>query len=210
MSTGLSGDRRIGTIWQYPSVEATKTLVSSHVLSRLDYCNAVLAGSPQVLLDKIQRETNCSACLIYKAPKSAHITPLLFDLHWLLISSWIQYKIALTSFHTVSDTAPPYLPELLHLYSASRSLCSVSDVEMFRVPRVCKRTLGERSFLSSFLCQACHVTLFQVKSENPPLLFCLLICHFLLFQATPWLLCLCFCSVCSMCAFWNECAYLPL
>ena len=34
--------------------------------------------------------------------------------------------------------------------------------------------------LSSFLCQACHVTLlFQVKTENPPLLFCLLIYHFL-------------------------------
>ena len=34
--------------------------------------------------------------------------------------------------------------------------------------------------LSSFLCQACHVTLlFQVKTENLPLLFCLLIYHFL-------------------------------
>ena len=34
--------------------------------------------------------------------------------------------------------------------------------------------------LSSFLCHACHVTLlFQVKTENPPLLFCLLIYHFL-------------------------------
>ena len=34
--------------------------------------------------------------------------------------------------------------------------------------------------LSSFLCQACHITLlFQVKIENPPLLFCLLISCFL-------------------------------
>ena len=37
--------RRIGSIRQYLSVEAAKTLVSSLVLSRLDYCNAVLAGS---------------------------------------------------------------------------------------------------------------------------------------------------------------------
>ena len=48
-----------------------------------------------VLLDRIQSVINCSAHLIYKAPKSAHITPLLFDLHWLLISSWIQYKLSL-------------------------------------------------------------------------------------------------------------------
>ena len=57
--------RRIGPIRQYLSAEATRTLVSSLVLSRLDYCNALLAGSPQVLLDKIQRVINCSARLIY-------------------------------------------------------------------------------------------------------------------------------------------------
>ena len=46
--------RRIGSIRQYISVEATKTLVSFPIISRLDYCNAVLAGSTQILLDKIQ------------------------------------------------------------------------------------------------------------------------------------------------------------
>ena len=65
------------------------SLVSSLVLSRLHYCNALLAGSPQVLLDKIQRVINCSAGLIYKSSKSARITLLLFDLHWLSISSRI-------------------------------------------------------------------------------------------------------------------------
>ena len=92
------------------------------------------------------RVINCLAHLIYKAPKSAHITPLLFDLHWLLISSRIQDKIALTCFHIISGTAPPYLSELLHLYSPCRSLRSASDTRIFRVPRVCRRILGERSF----------------------------------------------------------------
>ena len=69
--------RRIDSIRQHLSVAATKTLVSYLVLSRLDYCNALLAGSPQVLLDKIQRVINCSARLIYKASQSVHITPLL-------------------------------------------------------------------------------------------------------------------------------------
>ena len=52
--------RRIGSVRQYLSSEATKTLVSSLVLSRLDDCNAVLVGCPQVLLDKIQRVIKCS------------------------------------------------------------------------------------------------------------------------------------------------------
>ena len=42
-----------------------------------DYCNVILAGSSQVLLDKIQIVIDFSARLVRKAPKSAHITPLL-------------------------------------------------------------------------------------------------------------------------------------
>ena len=89
---------------------------------------------------------NCSARLICKASKSANITPLLFDLYWLPISSRIQYKIALTCFHIISVTAPPYLSELLHLYSPSHSLRSASDTRIFSVPRVGRKTLGDRSF----------------------------------------------------------------
>ena len=136
--------RRVGSVRRYLSSEDTKILVSSLLLSRLDYRNALLAGSPQVLLDKIQTASNCSAGLIFKAPKSAHITPLLYDLHWLPISSLIQYKIALISFNVVSAPAPPYLSELFRLYSP-RSLRSASDTRIFRVPRMGRRTLWERS-----------------------------------------------------------------
>ena len=93
----------------------------------------------------MQRVINCSARLIYKASKSAHITPLLFNFHRLPIIRRIQYKIALTCFHIISGTAPPYLSELLHLFSPSRSLRSASDTRIFRVTRVCRRTLGEIS-----------------------------------------------------------------
>ena len=83
--------RTIGSSRQYLSVAAIKTLDSSLVLSRLDYCNALLAGSPQVLLDKIQRVINCSARLIYKASKSAHILLFLFlFLLYSLISTGCQ------------------------------------------------------------------------------------------------------------------------
>ena len=48
-----------------------------------------------LLLVKFKKVINCSACLICKAHKSAHITLLVYDLHWLPISSQIRYKIAL-------------------------------------------------------------------------------------------------------------------
>ena len=46
----------------------------------------------------------------------------------------------------VSGAAPPYLSELLHHYSAFRSLRSASNTRIFCVPRMGWRTLGERSF----------------------------------------------------------------
>ena len=123
-----------------------QTLGSSLVLSRLDYCNALHAGSPQVLLDKIQRVISCSARLIFKVLKAAHITPFLYDLHWLPIGSQIPYKIALICFHIVSGTVPPYPSALLHLYSPSCSFRSAADAHIFRVPRMGRRTLGVRLF----------------------------------------------------------------
>ena len=84
-------------------------------------------GSPQILLDKIQRVINCSACLIFKVPKSAHITPFLYDLHWLPNSGRIQYKIALICFHTVSGTAP---------HTSLRYFISTLLLALFAQPRI--------------------------------------------------------------------------
>ena len=137
--------RRIGSVQQYLSFEVITNHVSSLVFSRLDYCNALLAGSPQFSLTKFN-VVNCSDRLIFKAPESSCTISLLYDLHWLPISSWIRYKIGLIAFHVVSGTALPYLSQLLHLYSPSRSLRSASDTRNFRVPGMGKRTLGEISF----------------------------------------------------------------
>ena len=69
------------------SVEATRTLLFS-----LGSIVAMLC-SPQVLPDEIQRVINCSACLIYKAPKSAHITPLLFFISPLVCRSAAEFNL---------------------------------------------------------------------------------------------------------------------
>ena len=49
-------NKHYGSIQSDSIFESTITLVSSLVLSRLDYCNALLAGPPQVLLDKIKSD----------------------------------------------------------------------------------------------------------------------------------------------------------
>ena len=123
-----------------------KTMLSSIVSPGLITVMLSLLVLFRFSLLKIQRLINCSAHLIFKVPKSAHITPFLYDLHWLPIGSQIQYKIALICFHIVSGTVPPYPSALLHLYSPSCSFRSAADAHIFRVPRMGRRTLGERSF----------------------------------------------------------------
>ena len=46
--------RRISSIRHVLTVDVTQTLVTSLVLSRLDYCNSILSGIPQQLIDKLQ------------------------------------------------------------------------------------------------------------------------------------------------------------
>ncbi len=48
---------------------------------------------------------------------SAHITPLLHDLHWLPVASRIHFKKWLLTFKALNGLAPPHLSDILHSYS---------------------------------------------------------------------------------------------
>ena len=138
--------RRISSIRQYLTVDATKTLVSACILSRLDYCNSLLVGCPDKNIKPLQQVQNSAARLIFKSRKSEHITPLLQKLHWLPVEQRIKYKISCVCFHIITDTAPTYLSELLSIYVPSRSLRSSADDRMFRVPTYNRQSHGGRAF----------------------------------------------------------------
>ena len=88
--------RRISNIRHYLTIDATNTVLCAFVLSKPDYCNSLLSGSPKHLLDKLQRVQNSAARLVFKALKDEHIKPLLQKLHWLPVVSRIQYKVCAT------------------------------------------------------------------------------------------------------------------
>ena len=56
--------RRISSIRHLLSTDVTKTLVSAFVLSRLNYCNSLLFGCPQYLLNKLQKVQDNAARLV--------------------------------------------------------------------------------------------------------------------------------------------------
>ena len=117
--------KRISSIHRYLTEDAAKQLVTC-VLSRLDYCNSLLMGTPNSVIQLMQKVQNTAACLILRAPRHQNCTPLLVlqQLHWLPISEQIKYKTSCMCYNTITGSAPSYLSELLHLYSPSCSLHS--------------------------------------------------------------------------------------
>ncbi len=60
---------------------AAQLLVQALVISRLDYCNAFLAGLPSSTIKPLQMIQNAMARLVFSEPKRAHVTPLFISLH---------------------------------------------------------------------------------------------------------------------------------
>ena len=87
--------RRINSIRHCLSQDALKTLISAFVLSRIDYCNSLLAGCPKQLIHKLQKVQNNAARLICRTSKFDHISPVLHILHWLPVEQRIEYKLPL-------------------------------------------------------------------------------------------------------------------
>ena len=139
--------RRISQMKQYLPSDCLVQLVSCFVLSRLDYCNSVLAGLPKSSLNKLQKVQNSAARLILNKSKREHITPLLVKLHWLPVHLRIDYKLAVFGFKFFEGTLPKYLSDSLKKYEPLRTLRSANDNKLV-VPVRYMKSFGERAFSS--------------------------------------------------------------
>jgi len=84
--------------------ESAATLLHAFVTSRIDYCNALLAGAPKATTDQVQRLLNAAARLLSGTKK--------FDrgyacrLHWLDVPERVKYKLATMVYNCLRDKAP--------------------------------------------------------------------------------------------------------
>ena len=134
-------------IRKHLSRKSTETLIHAFVSSRLDYCNSLLYGLPHVQIEKLQRVQNAAARLIFKEPKFSHITPVLYQLHWLPIKYRIEFKILLFTFKAIHGMAPDYICKLISRKSSTRYLLRSSERIMLETPSgKILSTLGGRAF----------------------------------------------------------------
>ena len=138
----------IRRIRKYLSRQSTEILVHAFITSRLGYCNGLLYGLPDLLLNKLQRVQSACPRLIFREQKLYHVTPLIYELHWLPIRYRIEFKILLITFKILNFLTPTYLSSLISLRLPSKyNLRNSSDKLLLSYPRFkSKATLGDRSF----------------------------------------------------------------
>ena len=67
-------------IRKYLNRNLTEKIVHALIRSKLDYCNSLLLGLPNFLLQKLQRVQNAAAKIITGTCKYDHITPILREI----------------------------------------------------------------------------------------------------------------------------------
>ena len=131
------------------SVEARKTVVHAFVSSRLDYCNSLLFGVTDSLVQRLQAVQNAAARLVSGTRRSEHVTPVLRQLHWLPVRQRIEFKMAVLVYKALNGLSPQYLADHCQLITTTgRRRLRSSNVATCDVPRT-RTTLGDRSFTAA-------------------------------------------------------------
>ena len=138
--------QRIKHIREYLTQEACAVLVSSLVLSHLDYANSLLFGLPDCDILRLQRVQNAAAKLILRKERRDSATACLKELHWLPIRLRINHKILTIIFKCLKGLAPKYLQNLINKKTPSRTGLRSENPHQLSEPRTLKKTFAARSF----------------------------------------------------------------
>ena len=94
-----------------PSV--AKTIATSLIVSKMDYCNSVLFNAIEKEISKLQGVQKCLARVVTKSPRFCHKTPLLKSLHWLPVRHRIKFKLCSLTYQALTSGQPVYIRKML-------------------------------------------------------------------------------------------------
>ena len=137
--------RNLNRIRRFLDFDACNNAIRSLIISKLDYCSALLNGLSQKNIGRLQRIQNRCARLIFKKPKLTHTSPLLAELHWLPVAKRIKFRTLVHTYKILNNLSPSYLSSLLQVKKSSTHFLRSSNACRLYVPR--SRILaGDRAF----------------------------------------------------------------
>ena len=142
--------RNLRVIGSKLSYDLKRQLVHCLIFSKLDYCNGLLFGLPDCLINKLQKVQNSCVRFLFGS-KEIHrwdrVSSFLKQAHFLPIRRRIEYKIALTVFKCLNNIAPSYMSNLITPQRQSiKALRCDNDFFKLTVPPVSHLRQTERSF----------------------------------------------------------------
>ena len=82
----------------------------------MDYENSLLYGLPDTDIQRLHKVHITAARILIRTRKYDHISPILYNLHWLTLKYNIDFKIfKMLALKCLNRLAPPYLSEFLEI-----------------------------------------------------------------------------------------------
>ena len=111
--------------------DTARTIDTSFVYSRLEYCNSMYYCLPQMQLNRFQHIQNALARAVVAPPRSANLDHILKSLHRLKVQERIEYKVISTTHELIQSSSSGYLCDLITV-QPSRSTRSSTLVTRFQ------------------------------------------------------------------------------
>ena len=109
-----------------PSLDTgtAETIGRSIIMSRLDYCNSLLAFTSKQNIHRLQMIQNQLARVVSGSGYRQSASPILLSLHWLPVQQRVEYKIVSLVFKSRMNYLPEYLSRDLTVYPSVRAVRS--------------------------------------------------------------------------------------
>jgi len=137
--------RDLRRIRSHIDFKTARTIATSIVHSKLDYCNSLYLALPGTQIHRLQLIQDSLARSVVRAPKYAHCSPILKTLHWLNVHERIQHKILLLTYKVLTNSQPVYLSDLVSI-QPPRSTRSSSVTTLLHPGSASSLKITNRSF----------------------------------------------------------------
>ena len=141
--------RQLRRIRRSLDADSASTPVHAFVTSRVDYCDAILAGAPKTTTDRLQRMLNAAARVVSDTKKFDLGPSRLMhqELHWLCIPERVKYKLGMLTHRCLLGKAPMYLSNwcipVAQVATRWRTLRCLRVISWPYLDIVSARTVGE-------------------------------------------------------------------